>query len=738
MVTIEGVIETITFKNDENGYVIGKVKDNSDKLITFVGIVPFATEGLHVKIEGEWTVHPKFGEQLKVSNIEEVLPTSIIGIERYLSSGIITGIGPVTAKKIVEKFGEDTLTILDENIDRLREIEGVGEKKLNTIKNSYEKGRGVRKINIFLQTYGITPTQCAKIYKKYGEESIEIVKENPYKLTEDISGIGFKSADKIARSLGIEASSPFRIKSGIIYVLNNYCALGNSCMPIDLLISQGEEILLVSADDIEKNLMEISLDLKVKIEEIDHKVYVYPLTIYYSELSVTHKLITLSTSDYNKLDIDVDKEIKEFEDENDISLQEIQKEAVKGIFNTGVEVITGGPGTGKTTIINCITTIFEDNGYKVFMAAPTGRAAKRITESTGREAKTIHRLLEMGVSEDEGIGFNRGEEKPLQCDVLIVDEASMIDIILMSSLLKSISIGTRVVIVGDSDQLPSVGPGNVLRDIIDSDVVKVVKLKEIFRQGKESMIVTNAHKINSGEMPILNVKNNDFFFINKNGDSVVLNEILGLIDKRLVKFNTKWNKLKDIQVLTPMKKGNLGSINLNKEIQNVLNPHHPMKKEIEYRNNFFRIGDKVMQTKNNYSIKWERIKGFGDPTGEGVFNGDVGYIKDIDEENNKISVVFDEEKLVKYEEMYFDELELSYAMTIHKSQGSEFPVVILPVFMGNNMLMNRNLLYTAITRAKQLVVIVGNQKSLAFMVSNTKTSERYSTLDFRIKDILKE
>lgn len=735
MSELQGTVEDIIFHNEENGYVVAKVNDKGES-VTIVGCIPYISEGQNLSLKGEWVVHPQFGKQLKVESCEELLPNSLIGIEKYLASGVVLGIGPVTAKKIVEKFGEDTFDILDNNLERLKEIEGIGDKKIDIIYESYSRQREVKNIMVFLQTYGVTPNQCMKIYKRFGADSIRVVKENPYTLTEEINGIGFKTADKIARSLGVEANSPFRIQSGIKYVINEFCSLGNTYMPIDKLVKEGQEILVVSNEEIENNIYECALEGKIKIETVDNVESVFTLPYYYCELGVTKKILTLALSKYEKMEIDINEEIDSFEIKYNISFAESQKEAIKGIIDHGVEVITGGPGTGKTTIINCIIEIFEKVGLKVIMGAPTGRAAKRMTEATGKESKTIHRLLELGYGDDESVVFSKGEEAPLECDVLIVDEASMIDIMLMNSLLKAVGIGTRVIIVGDVDQLPSVGPGNVLRDIIDSNCVKVVRLKDIFRQSKESMIIVNAHKINNGEIPLLNEKNKDFYFIKEEQQEKVLNTLLELISVRLPKFNKNWNKNQHIQVLSPMRKGVLGVQNLNMQLQGILNPPSKSKKEKQFRDLFFRVGDKVMQTKNNYSLKWTRIAGSGDNEGIGVFNGDVGFIDDIDEENNSVSVVFDEERVVVYENIYLDELDLAYAITIHKSQGSEFPVVIMPIFMGPQLLMNRNLLYTGITRAKQMVVLVGNPKALQFMINNNRSFERYSSLKWRINDIM--
>jgi exodeoxyribonuclease V alpha subunit len=735
MPEIQGVVEDIVFQNEENGYAIANIA-GSDERTTIVGVIPFLTEGQNLRLQGQWVVHPQFGKQFKVEGCEEILPSTTVGIEKYLSSGVISGIGPVTARKIVEKFGDKTLEVLDYEIDRLQEIEGIGEKKIDVIKESYSRQKEVKNIMIFLQTYGVTPNQCVKIYRRFGATSIEVVKQNAYILTEEVSGIGFKTADKIARSLGVESNSYFRIGSGINYIVNEFCALGNTYMPLELLLEEGNSILGVSNEEIEKVLYDHTLEGKVKVEVIENEKCVFTLPFYYCELGVTKRIIMLSFSDYQPINTDVEFEVKQFEKKYNIQFADSQIEAIKGSVENGIEVITGGPGTGKTTIINCITGIFEKAGMKVFMAAPTGRAAKRMSEATGREAKTIHRLLELGFSEDESEEFIKDESSPLECDVVIIDEASMIDIMLMNSLLKAISLGTRIIIVGDVDQLPSVGPGNVLRDIIDSKCVKVVRLKHIFRQAKESMIIVNAHKINNGEMPVLNEKNKDFYFIRSEDSSEILNTIIELIDKRLPKFNPNWNRAQHIQILSPMRKGSLGVLNLNKKLQEILNPKKSYKNEKEYRELIFRVGDKVMQIKNNYTMKWTRIAGDGEKEGVGVFNGDVGYIEDIDEDSDNIIVVFDDERRVFYENTFLDELDLAYAVTIHKSQGSEFPVVIMPAYMGPPLLMNKNLLYTGITRAKQMVVLVGSIKAVQFMINNNRSFERYSALRSRISDII--
>lgn len=736
MEALNGIVESIVFKSSDTGYTVIKFRENNI-IHTAVGVLPHVKEGQNLKITGSWVNHSQFGKQFKVEECEEILPTSKDGIEKYLSSGIIQGIGPVTAKKIVNKFGEDTLNILDNNIERLKEIEGIGKKKLETIIESYREQRELKNITIFLQTHGLSVNQCLKIYKKYGASSVDTVKNNPYILCDEISGIGFKTSDKIARSLGIEIDSPFRIQSGIRYVINEFCANGHTFMPKDELIKEASNVLTVSGDIIEENIKNAALDRKIKLEKVNDKEGVFTIPNYYCELGITNRILTLAISNFQDISVDVDHLILQFEKKNNITFAESQKDAIISAFQNGIEIITGGPGTGKTTIIKCIIEIFETCGLKVLLGAPTGRAAKRMSESTGKEATTIHRMLDMGVFEkEESVFVTNAEEHYLEADVVIIDEASMIDITLMNALLKSIKVGTRLIIVGDVDQLPSVGAGNVLNDFIESGFTKVVRLKEIFRQGKESMIVVNAHKINKGEMPKLNEKGTDFFFIRNDIQEGILNTIIDLINTRLPKFNSNWDKLKSIQVLVPMKKGVLGVTNLNERIQNVLNPKAPYKKEKEFRSMVFREGDKVMQIKNNYSLKWTRIAGKGDHEGLGVFNGDMGFIESIDLEGKKLSIIFDDERRVIYDFMYLDELDLAYAITIHKSQGSEFPVVIIPAYMGAPLLMNRNLLYTGITRAKEMVVVVGIPKALKYMVDNTRSMERYSSLNWRIKEVI--
>ena len=735
MEVLNGFVENIVFKSEDTGYVVCKIR-NEKELVSAVGTVPFMKEGQNVKLTGYWTVHKQFGNQFNIQEYEELLPNSLDGIEKYLSAGIIHGIGPVTAKKIIEKFGVETLDIMENHIERLTEIEGIGEKKFQIIYESYIEQQGLKDIILYFHKHGVTNNQCIKIYKKFGPNAKQIVSDNPYILCDEITGIGFKTADRIAMSIGIKSISEFRIQSGIKYVMNQFCATGNTFMPKNNIIEECEKNLLISKELIEKNIYDMAVEQKIIIEKIDDVEIGFLLQYYYCELGVTSKIITLGLQQIQTINSDVDFEIDVFEKEHKIQFAESQREAILGAFNNGIEIITGGPGTGKTTIIRAIIHIYENNGMKVILGAPTGRAAKRMTESTGREAKTIHRLLEMGISEEDESVFEKGESSPLDCDVIIIDEASMIDIMLMQNLLKAITLGTRLIIVGDVDQLPSVGPGNVLKDLIESEYIKVVRLKEIFRQGAESLIVVNAHRINEGEMPLLNQKDKDFFFINENDQDKILNTIIDLMNRRLPKFNKSWDILKDMQVLTPMRKGTLGVNNLNIRLQEIFNSPSKDKKEKTSRDIVFREGDKVMQTKNNYTLKWVRVNGVGESEGAGVFNGDLGFIESIDEENKVLTILFDDERKIIYDFNFIDELDLAYATTIHKSQGSEFKVVIIPVFMGSPYLMNRNLLYTGITRAKQLVVVVGFQKALMYMINNTNSIERYSALKHRIRDII--
>lgn len=733
MITIEGTIEEVIFRNESNGYTVA-ILESTDDVVTIVGYIPFVNIGETIKVEGEWMNHPNYGEQIKIENISTVVPATLNGIEKYLSSGLIPYIGPKTAKKIVERFGMESLDIIEMNPERLKEINGIGDKKIEKILEAFQEQRELREIMIFLQQYDISPSYGVRIYKKYGNETVKIISENPYRLSEDVFGIGFKTADKIAQSMGIEKGSPYRINAGIKFILMDYAGSGHSFVPKPELLNKSKEMLEVEEDALEESIRDLAIKGEIQLENGEEEILVYYMPFYRAEANVSRKIVELSRVELDSLNIDVEKGIKKIEEEEGISFAAKQKEAIKEAVENGMVVITGGPGTGKTTTINAIIQLFERENLTIVLAAPTGRAAKRMSQASNREAKTIHRLLEYSFMEEE-MGFGRDEDTPLEADVVIIDETSMVDIILMNHLMKAIIPGTRVVFVGDIDQLPSVGPGNVLRDIIDSGIVKVVMLDEIFRQAEESMIVVNAHRINKGESPFLNVKDKDFYFISKSDPKEIVSTILDLCNRRLPNFND-YDSMADIQVLTPMKKGEVGINSLNKHLQEILNPKGYGKAEKKMGNELFRVGDKVMQIKNNYTTEWKIYNdGRVIEEGEGVYNGDFGFITNIDEEDRIVKVLFDGEKEVEYEFKQLDELKLAYATTVHKSQGSEFPVVIMPISWGPPMLLTRNLLYTAITRAKELVVLVGQEKYLYMMIKNNRIAKRYSGLDNKLRQI---
>lgn len=731
MERLEGVVRDIVFQNEESAFCIIKIEDEQE-VHTALGTFPYISVGQTLVLHGESVLHATFGKQFKCESYEEIVPSTMAGIEKYLSSGAVAGIGPITAKKLVEKFGAEIFSIIENEPEKLKELDGIGDKKVRLIYESYIKGREVKNIMVFLQSYGVTPKQALKIYRVFGNDSVAKVKENPYILSDEVPSIGFKTADKIARNLGITLDSPFRIQSGIKYIINEYCAQGSTFIPKEMLLEKGQSILEVGREELEENILHEVMKSKLMLERIDEVEGVFTMPYLYAEISVTKHMLGLLLEGVEALDIPVKDYIHDFEKTNGISFHDKQIEAITGAAENGIEIITGGPGTGKTTIIKCILNIFERAGKKVLMGAPTGRAAKRMSEATGRESKTIHRLIDLSVStEEDEVLFD--EDETLNCDVVIIDEASMIDVMLMNNLLKSIKPKTRLILVGDVDQLPSVGAGKVLEDIIDSGAFPVVKLQFIYRQGKESFITTNAHRINTGVMPVLNAKESDFFFIQGNDSEDSLQKVIELVTTRLPKFNEKWDRVKDFQILTPMRKGELGVYNLNLVLQKALNPRRK-----KYSFTDLQIGDKVMQTKNNYMIKWRKVKRtFGEPPeGQGIFNGDIGYVTDINEEDNTVSVLFDEDKIVEFESQDLDELELAYAVTIHKSQGSEFKVVLVPLFMGPPLLMSRNLIYTAVTRARELIVLVGSQKALSYMIKNTKTYDRHTSLKYRIMSVM--
>lgn len=734
MLVVEGVIEEIIFRNEDNGYTIAKL-NTSDGLVTIVGNAAIINQDEMVEVEGEWVYHEKFGEQIEFKNIKTTIPSTLKGIENYLASGLLPYVGPKTAKNIVEKFGMDSLEIIQYNPERLKEIPGIGDKKLKSISEAYEEHRELRDIMVYLQQYDIGVKSGIKIYKKYGSQTINVISENPYKLSEDIYGIGFKTADQIARKMGISLESPFRIEAGLKYTMTSSAGEGHCYLPKDELLSKTSSMLGIDIDLVEDILRNLALSQDFHISQDINNTIVYYMPFHLAENNVASKIVELSRVDFKELEVNIESHIKEIEEKENIQFGKKQISAIEESLDNGVVIITGGPGTGKTTTINAIIKIYEELDLKVVLAAPTGRAAKRMTETSGKESKTIHRLLEFSYLEED-MAFNRDEHSPIEGDLIIIDEASMIDILLMNSLLKAIDPGTRLILVGDIDQLPSVGAGNILKDIIKSGSVNVVELDEIFRQAEESMIIVNAHRINKGEAPILNNKDKDFYFINKNKPEESLATIIGLNKERLPNFYDV-DPIQDIQVLTPMKKGEVGTKSLNKHLQAALNPQSQYKEEKAIGDEIFRTGDKVMQVRNNYNIEWKIIKdGLEVDKGEGVFNGDLGNILDIDNERGNLTVLFDDEKEVQYSFNQLDELQLAYATTVHKAQGSEFPIIIMPIHWGPPMLLTRNLIYTAITRARQLVVLVGERKYLGMMISNNKIAKRYSSLDKKIREYL--
>lgn len=736
MEVINGSLEDVIYTNAENGYLVG-ILETEDDVITIVGNIPNPQLGEHLELTGEWIDHPKFGKQFKLSTYRSTIPTSLQGIENYLSSGLIPGIGPKMAKRIVAYFGEMTLDILQKTPRRIIEVEGIGEKKADGIVAAFAEQMEIRNVMLFLQEYGISPHFAVKIYRTYEDETIAKIKENPYRLADDIKGIGFKKADEIAQKLGIGSDSEFRVYAGVKFVLLRKANEGYSYLPEEVLVRHTRELLGVNEEFAKTCIKNMAMAQQVKIEDLNGHTGVYLMGLYHAETGVASKLVELMIAEMEKLEIDVNDRLDGLENRHNIKYGSQQRKAIEEAVKQGVLVITGGPGTGKTTTINSIIDIFEGLSQKVLLAAPTGRAAKRMSEATGHEAKTIHRLLEYSFSEEEALmSFSKNEEEPLEADVIIIDEVSMVDITLMLYLLQAIKKGTRVLLVGDVDQLPSVGPGNVLRDIIGSKLVPVIVLDEIFRQAQESMIVVNAHKINKGDWPELNVKDKDFFFIKGKKPDDIAETILGLCAERLPKFNG-YDPKKDIQVLAPMKKGECGVIALNKKLQERLNPLKDAVRELDLQKFSYRIGDKVMQIKNNYKMKWQQIEnGVKTEEGEGVFNGDIGYIREINIEERTLVVEFEDHKFVNYEGLQAsDELMLAYAVTIHKSQGSEFPVVVMPMTWGPPMLLTRNLLYTGITRARELVVLVGTENYMHQMIQNTQIEQRYSGLGDRLNKV---
>ena len=732
MEKITGYVDHIVYRNAENGYTVLNLV-NKEEEITCVGIFSAIAEGENIEASGDYTDHPTYGRQFKVEHFEERAPEDSQAIERYLGSGAIKGIGLALAARIVRRFKEDTFRIIEEEPERLAEIKGISERKAMEIATQVNEKRDLRQAMIFLQQYGITMNLAVKIYNRYGQEVYEILKKNPYQLAEDIDGVGFKTADEIAAQVGIRSDSDFRIRSGILYVLSGAASEGHTFLPQEELTKRASELLQVEPEFIEKHYMDLAIERKLMLKQKEEQTQIYAASFYYMESNVATMLKQLDVT-YDESDTAIEKRILAIQKQTGMELEEHQVEAVKEAVKNGLLIITGGPGTGKTTTINTIIRYFEAEGMDIFLAAPTGRAAKRMSETTGYEARTIHRMLELNGGMEGNAGFERNEMNPLETDVIIIDEMSMVDISLMHSLLKAIPTGTRLILVGDVNQLPSVGPGCVLKDIIDSGVCNVVKLTKIFRQAATSDIIVNAHKINRGEEVVLDNKSMDFFFLKLYDADVIINVVLQLIKQKLPKFVNASEY--DIQVLTPMRKGLLGVERLNVILQKYLNPPSPEKREKEYGDTIFREGDKVMQTKNNYQLEWEIKSRFGltIEKGMGIFNGDTGIIREINDFAETVTVEFDEGRMVDYSFKLLEELELAYALTIHKSQGSEYPAVVIPLLSGPSMLMNRNLLYTAVTRARKCVTLVGNEATFAEMIKNTSQQKRYSGLCDRLKE----
>ena len=737
--SITGYIDHIIFRNEDNGYTVMVLKGVSEEdELTCVGSFPVVTQGASVELEGNFTQHPVYGKQFQAVRLTEKMPEDALAMERYLGSGAIKGIGAALAGRIVRHFGDDTFQIVENEPERLSEVKGISEKKAREIAMQIAEKSDMRKAMMFLQKYGISLNLGAKIYQKYGDSVYSVLQENPYRLADDISGVGFKIADEIAYRIGIHTDSDYRIKSGMVYTLLQATGEGHVYLPKDELFQRAAELLGVDSSYMEKHLVDLAMERKIVQKEQGDQILIYPAQYYYLELNTARMLreLDIFCPEDEKI---VERRIVQIEKETGTVLDEMQKKAVQEAAGHGLLILTGGPGTGKTTTINAIIRYFEGEGAEIRLAAPTGRAAKRMTEATGYEAQTIHRLLELsGMPEDDREGqpihFERNAENPLETDVIIIDEMSMVDIHLIHSLLMAVTAGTRLILVGDENQLPSVGPGNVLRDIIRSGQFPVVELKKIFRQASESDIVVNAHKINKGEQVEINNKSRDFFLLKRYDADIIIRVVIALIQEKLPKYVEA--KPFEIQVLTPMRKGLLGVERLNQILQRYLNPPDASKKEKEIGQGLFREGDKVMQVRNNYQLEWEIRGRYGIPIekGVGVFNGDTGIIKTINEFAETAEVEFEDGRWAEYSFKQLDELELAYAVTIHKSQGSEYPAVIIPLLSGPRMLMNRNLLYTAVTRARKCVTVVGSEETFRDMIRNEKQQRRYSSLDQRIQE----
>lgn len=726
--SVEGTVEHIVYQNDENGYTVCELASTENELITLVGSMPFLNEGEMISAMGEWVTHANFGRQFKVQAFEKQLPADANAILKYLQSKAIKGIGPTTAVRIVEKFGEETFDIIENHHEWLADIPGISMSKAQQINENYKMQFGIRSVMMFCRDF-FGPVTAVKVYKRWGGSAVDVIKQNPYILCDEIHGIGFERADKIARSVGIEKNAVERIRSGIKYILNyNATHNGHVYIPEDKLIEATQDLLKIDRNEAEDALFELVNETQVIIVKIGSRNCAYLSSYFYAEKYIINKLDLLEKVCPKLDDSDIERFITQIESEESIQYASMQRKAIMSALTSGVMILTGGPGTGKTTVIRAVIRVFDRLGYGITLAAPTGRAAKRMSEATQNEAKTIHRMLEMEFSDNSYPRFNRDEKNLLDEEVIIIDETSMVDTMLMSSLLKAIKPGARLILIGDADQLPSVGAGNVLNDLITSERYNTIMLKEIFRQAKQSLIITNAHAINKGRYPDLTIKDNDFFFIPRTEDEDIANTVADLCLNRLPR--TYGEKIRnDIQVITPSRKGAAGTEMLNALLQKVLNPPSKKKKEKKVRDIIFREGDKIMQIKNNYNIEWERE----DFVGQGIFNGDIGVIESINIKEEHMVLNFDE-RIAIYEFTLLDELEHAFAITVHKSQGSEYPVVIIPIYWYTPKLLTRNLLYTAVTRAQSMVVMVGQPDVVNKMVDNNRQVNRYTGLEFFMRN----
>ncbi|MBO5206056.1 MAG: ATP-dependent RecD-like DNA helicase [Clostridia bacterium] len=725
---LQGKIENVVYRNDVTDYSVLEISDGEENLITAVGIMPMAFEGECVELVGRWTFHKEFGKQFAFDSFEKKLPEDVDGILQFLSSRTVKGVGPVTALKIVNRYGRDSFDVIENHPEWLADIPGITLKKAAAISESFREQSGLRGVMMFCKDFMGTG-EVGKVYKRFGVGAIGILKENPYVMCNHEFGMSFERADEMARSFGVPADSEHRVLNGIIYLLNyNGMQNGHTCLPEDKLISAASDILDLSAEVVGKMLYEFLDRAELASYRYEGTQYIMTSEVCEDEDYIAKRLSKLNSQAVSFTVDNAAALIEKVEAELDIRFARKQREALFASLDTGVMILTGGPGTGKTTVVRALLSIYKSIGARVVLAAPTGRAAKRMSEATSEEAKTVHRLLEVDKDEYQGTFFSRNAKNPLREDVVIVDEASMLDLHLMASLMRALSRGTRLVLIGDSDQLPSVGAGNVLSDMIRSERIKTVELDEIFRQSKESLIVTNAHRINEGEAPLLNVTDSDFFFVRRDREDTVPETIASLVTERLPKTYGKSIK-DDIQVISPSRKGIGGVDNLNAVLQEKINPPAKFKREHSAHGTVFREGDRVMQVQNNYEIEWEK----NGICGMGLFNGDIGVISEINERDEKLSVVFDD-KIAVYDFDMLDELELSYAITVHKSQGSEYPVVIVPMYSCPIPLMTRNLFYTAVTRAKRMVILVGRSDIAYRMVENNREVMRYTMLCEKIID----